>query len=192
MISPSAQENVTQLLLAGTPQPEQLAAIVYDELRAIARRYLERERAGHTLQATALVHEAYVRLVDETRVSWQNRAHFLGVAAQVMRRVLVDYARAHRSLKRGGTAETLVLEDQMELAGEESIDLVALDDALRDLAAIDPRQSQIVELRFFGGLTVAETAHVLDISPRTIKREWRVARAWLRREIFGEPHGACA
>lgn len=179
---------MTQLhtALAPGPQPEQLAALVYDELRTIARRYLKHERVDHTLQPTALVHEAYVRLVDETRVTWKNRAQFLGVAAQIMRRILVDHARAHRAKKRGGAVEMLALEDSTDFAGNDNVDLVALDDALQDLAAFDQRQSRIVELRFFGGLTVEQIAQVLDISPRTIRREWRVARAWLRREIFGE------
>jgi len=188
------QETVTQLLNAssrGAPQPEQLAAMVYDELRSIARHYIDRERADHTLQPTALVHEAYIRLVDETRVSWQNRTQFLAVAAKVMRRVLVDYSRVHNAQKRGG-GNLLVSGNNLQMAVAEEMDLVALDDALRDLASFDLRQSQVVELRFFGGLTVDETAEVLDVSPRTVVREWRLARAWLRREIFGEEHGACA
>lgn len=157
--------------------------LVYDELRGLARQYLQRERRDHTLQATGLVHEAYLRLVDQTATTWRDRAHFFAVAASVMRRVLVDYARAHRAAKRGGALEKIELDEAVALTPERHVDLVALDDALKDLGAFDPRQSQIVELRFFGGLTVEEVAEVLEISPRTVKREWRLARAWLRREI---------
>ncbi len=188
--SPRAQTEVTRMLAnwreGDREAPAHLVELVYEELRAIAGQYLQRERAGHTLQATALVHEAYVRLVDQTTATWQNRAHFMGVAAQVMRRVLVDHARKHRAEKRGGTQETLVLDETADIAPQQSVDLLALDDALGDLAALDSRQSQIVELRFFGGLTNDEIAEVLDLSTRTIKREWRLAKAWLRREIFGD------
>lgn len=188
--SPRAQTEVTRMLAnwreGDREAPAHLVELVYEELRAIAGQYLQRERAGHTLQATALVHEAYVRLVDQTTATWQNRAHFMGVAAQVMRRVLVDHARKHRAEKRGGTQETLVLDETADIAPQQSVDLLALDDALGDLAALDSRQSQIVELRFFGGLTNDEIAEMLDLSTRTIKREWRLAKAWLRREIFGD------
>jgi RNA polymerase sigma-70 factor, ECF subfamily len=185
---PSAsREEITQILLsAGNGAvPSELVALVYDELRAIARSYLHKERAGHTLQATALVHEAYVRLVDQTRISWKNRAHFLGMAARVMRRILVDHARAHRAEKRGGAQEATTLNEETDLPQTSDADLLALDAALRDLAVFDARQSRIVELRFFGGLTTEEIGQVLDLSPRTIKREWRLAKAWLHREIVG-------
>ncbi len=188
MISPPpARENVTRVLLQWSKGDQEAAArlmpLVYDELRGLARRYLQNERKDHTLQATGLVHEAYLRLVDQTATTWRDRAHFFAVAAGVMRRVLVDYARAHRAAKRGGALEKIEFDEAVALTPERHVDLVALDDALKDLGAFDSRQSQIVELRFFGGLTVEEVAEVLEISPRTVKREWRLARAWLRREI---------
>jgi len=157
--------------------------VVYGELRRLAQHYLRRERPDHTLQATALVHEAYLRLVDQRAVTWQNRAHFFGVAAQLMRRILVDHARRHHAAKRGGTALKVSLNDVVLAAEERAEDLVALDDALNRLAAMDPRQGRVVELRLFGGLTVEETAEVLRISPATLKREWTTAKAWLSREI---------
>lgn len=160
-----------------------LMPLVYNELRHLASRYLRRERAGHTLQTTALVHEAYLRLIDQNQVTWQNRAHFFGVAAQMMRRILVDHAREQHAEKRGGGAPRLSLDEAIGLAGERGVNLIALDDALSALAAIDPQQSRIVELRFFGGLTVEETAEVLGVSPATVKREWSMAKAWLHREI---------
>ena len=163
--------------------------LVYDELRRLARRYLQRERPDHTLQATGLVHEAYLRLVDQTTVTCENRAHFLAIAAQQMRRILVDHARRHQTEKRGGGWEKIELEAAFEPSSERSVDLVALDDALQDLAALNARQSQIVELRFFGGLSFEEVAEVLDTSPRTAEREWRTARAWLRRVIFPSADG---
>lgn len=188
MIAPAPQQHVTQMLIdwskGDRDAPARLMPLVYDELRGLARQYLERERSDHTLQATGLVHEAYLRLVDQTTTTWQNRAHFLGVAAQVMRRILVDYARSHRADKRGGGWDKLVFDDALAPTAERSIDLVALDDALKDLLALDPRQSRIVELRFFGGLTNEEVGEVLEVSPRTVKREWRLAKAWLRREIM--------
>ena len=163
--------------------PERLMPLVYDELRQLARGYLQRERSNHTLQATGLVHEAYLRLVDQTSMSWQNRAHFFAVAATAMRRILVDYARSHRAEKRGGDREKIEFDEALAPAGERAVDLIALDEALHDLGAFDERQSRIVELRFFGGLTNEEIGEVLEISARTIKREWRLAKAWLRREI---------
>jgi RNA polymerase sigma factor (TIGR02999 family) len=163
--------------------PARLMPLVYEELRRLARQYLQRERPDHTLQATGLVHEAYIRLVDQTTTTWQNRAHFFGVAAQVMRRILVDYARSHRAAKRGGTLEKIAFDEARAPLAENSVNLIALDDALKDLLAFDPRQSQIVELRFFGGLTNEEIGEVLDVSSTTVKREWRMAKAWLRREI---------
>jgi RNA polymerase sigma factor (TIGR02999 family) len=187
MISSPAREEVTRMLIDWSggdgEAPARLMPLVYEELRRLARQYLQRERPDHTLQATGLVHEAYLRLVDQSTTTWQNRAHFFGVAAQIMRRILVDYARSHRAEKRGGGWDKLVFDDALAPSAERSIDLVALDDALKDLLAFDPRQSQIVELRFFGGLTNEEIGEVLDVSPRTVKREWRMAKAWLRREI---------
>src|SRR4051812_19613991 len=188
MISSPPREDVTRMLIdwskGGTNAPARLITLVYDELRQLARQYLQRERSDHTLQATGLVHEAYLRLVDQTTATWQNRAHFLGVAAQVMRRILVDYARTHRAEKRGGDWDKLAFDEELAPSNERSVDLIALDDALKDLQALDQRQSQIVELRFFGGLTNEEVGEVLQVSPRTVKREWRIAKAWLRREIF--------
>jgi RNA polymerase sigma factor (TIGR02999 family) len=187
MISSPAREDVTRMLVdwsgGDREAPARLMPLVYEELRGLARQYLQRERPDHTLQATGLVHEAYLRLVDQSTTTWQNRAHFFGVAAQIMRRILVDYARSHRTEKRGGGWDKLAFDEALAPSAERSIDLVALDDALKDLLALDPRQSQIVELRFFGGLTNEEIGEVLEISPRTVKREWRMAKAWLRREI---------
>jgi len=160
-----------------------LAELLYGELRKIAAGYLRHEREGHTLQPTALVHEAYMRLVDQRDVTWQNRAHFLGVAAQVMRRILVDHARAHRRDKRGGGAARVTLDDERVGAVEREVDLVALDDALVGLADVDPELARVVELRYFGGLTVDEAAEVLGTSPRSVDRAWATARAWLRREL---------
>jgi RNA polymerase sigma factor (TIGR02999 family) len=187
MISSSARADVTRMLIdwggGNRETPGRLVPLVYEELRWLAREYLRRERPDHTLQATALVHEAYLRLVDQSVTTWQNRAHFFGVAAQVMRRILVDYARAHRAEKRGGVWDKLAFDEALAPSTERRVDLIALDDALKDLLALDPRQSQIVELRFFGGLTNEEIGEVLDVSPTTVKREWRIAKAWLRREI---------
>lgn len=178
--------GVTQILqdwAKGDAQAlDRLMPIVYGELRHLAGRYLRRERPDHTLQATALVHEAFLRLIDQRDVSWQNRAHFFGVAAQLMRRILVDYARRHHAAKRGGAAIKVSLSDVVIAAKEEPDELVALDDALSRLAALDPRQGRIVELRVYGGLSVEETGHVLGISPATVKREWATAKAWLVRE----------
>jgi RNA polymerase sigma factor (TIGR02999 family) len=193
MVAPPTRQHVTQVLVdwsKGDPDaPQRLMPLVYEELRHLAHQYLQRERADHTLQATGLVHEAYLRLVDQSTTTWQNRAHFLGVAAQLMRRILVDYARHHRAEKRGGNWDKLAFDEALAPSAERSVDLVALDDALKDLGTFDQRQSRIVELRFFGGLTVEEIGEVLEISPRTVKREWRVAKAWLRREIVaGETH----
>lgn len=164
---------------------DELSPLVYDELRRVARGYLRRERRGHTLQTSALVNEAFVRLIDQ-RVNWQNRAHFFGVAAQLMRRILVDYARNHQASKRGSGAARLALDEALDEAATQDADLLALDDALNSLAAFDPRQSRIVELRYFGGLTIAETAEVLGIGHTTVEREWNLARAWLRRELSRE------
>ena len=161
-----------------------LLPLVYAELHRQASRYLRRERPDHTLQATALIHEAYMKLVDQREVNWQNRAHFFGIAAQMMRRILVDYARQRHRAKRGGIAEDLPLEKAALVVSEEkSVDLVALDEALTRLAKFDERQARIVELRYFSGLTIEETAEVLRISPATVKSDWNVAKAWLRHEI---------
>jgi len=190
MISKPAREDVTRMLIDWSGGDRDAAArlmpLVYEELRRLARQYLQRERPDHTLQATGLVHEAYLRMVDQTASTWQNRAHFLGVAAQVMRRILVDYARSHRAEKRGGNWDKIAFDDAFAPSDERGIDLIALDDALKDLLALDPRQSQIVELRFFGGLTNEEVGEVLQVSPRTVKREWRMAKAWLHRAIVAE------
>ena len=190
MISSPSREQVTRVLIDWSKgeqgAAERLMPLIYDELRQIARGYLQHERADHTLQATGLVHEAYLRLVDQTVTSWQSRAHFFGVAACVMRRVLVDHARRHRAEKRGGTWEKLEFDEALAAGLPRNLDLVALDDALQKLAKVDPRQSQVVELRFFGGLTTEEIGAALAISPRTVKREWRMARAWLRREVSTE------
>jgi RNA polymerase sigma factor (TIGR02999 family) len=157
--------------------------LIYDELRRQAQRYLQRERPDHTLQATALVHEAYLRLVDQKKVQWQNRAHFFGVAAQVMRRLLVDHARQQHAAKRGGVVPKLALDEALQVADARAADVVALDEALTALAALDPQHSRLVELRFFGGLTIEETAEVLGVSPATVKRDWSMAKAWLYREL---------
>jgi len=163
---------------------DQLLPAVYDELHRMAARYLRRERPDHTLQPTALINEAYLRLVDKNSVTWENRAHFFGIAANVMRRILVDHARGHQAAKRGGSAIKVPLDEQLHgTPKQEEMDLVALDTALTRLATVDPEQSRLVELRYFGGLTIEETAQVMGISPATVKRSWTVARAWLRREI---------
>ena len=164
----------------------QLTPIVYDELRRLARRCLRRERAGHSLQTTALVNEAYVRLVDYKRMHWQNRAHFLAVSAQAMRRILVDHAR-RRNVKRGADIEHVSLDAAAVIGTDRSSDFVSLDDALNALAALAPRKAQVVELRFFGGLSVDETAEVLHVSPITVMREWRTAKAWLYHELTDRP-----
>lgn len=179
---------MTQLLRRASAGDDQARAalfdVLYNELRRLAEAAMRRERPDHTLQPTALVHETYVRLADDAG-RFENRAHFFGVAASAMRRVLVDHARARRAQKRGGGETPLVLEDLDSLPGAPagSVDLVALDDALSQLAALDSRQAQVVELRFFGGLSVEEAAALMDLSPRTVKREWQMARAWLRREL---------
>lgn len=160
-----------------------LFSLVYDELRKIAANYLRKERSGHTLQPTALVNEAYVKLIDISDINWQDRAHFFAVSANVMRHILVDHARAKLSEKRGGGADRIALEDVVSLSSKPDIDLLAVDEALRELAEFDEQQSRIVELRFFGGLTIEETAHVVGISPATVKREWSLAKAWLHRRL---------
>jgi RNA polymerase sigma factor (TIGR02999 family) len=183
----ASRSNITQLLVAwsGGDQGamDQLMPLVYRELHRLARSYLRRQRPGHTLQPTALVHEAYLRLVDEKNIRWQNRAHFFGLAATMMRCILIDYARNREAVKRGGRTRKLSLTLADQVARQPQYDLIALDDALRSLAAIDARQSRIVELRFFGGLDIEETAEVLQVSQATVKRDWRMAKAWLYQEM---------
>jgi RNA polymerase sigma factor (TIGR02999 family) len=162
---------------------DELLPLVYAELRQLASSYLRRERQGHTLQPTALVHEAYLRMIDQTQAHWQNRAHFFGVAAQMMRRILIDHARAQQADKRGGEFQKLSLDENIDVSGNRADELVALDDALKRLAEIDPQKSRLVELRFFGGLSVEETAEVLGVSAPTVKRHWRMAKAWLYGEV---------
>jgi RNA polymerase sigma factor (TIGR02999 family) len=187
-----SKEQVTRILTAlQQPSREQSASddllpLVYDELRRLAEGYLRRERSGHTLQPTALVHEAYIRLVDQTRVDWQGRTHFLAVGAQMMRRLLIEHARRRSRRRRGGDRLRITLDaDVAPIAGQD-LDLVAIRDALQRLATLDPRQARVVELRFFAGLTVAEVAQVLKVSQRTVEGDWTHARAWLRRELTGD------
>jgi RNA polymerase sigma factor (TIGR02999 family) len=162
---------------------DQLLPLIYSDLRHLASAYLRRESPGHTLQSTALVHEAFLRLVDQRDTHWKSRAHFFGIAAQMIRRILVDHARQQKAEKRGGGAICLELDDAIAAPGKKDLDVVALDDALAKLAELDGRQSQIIELRFFGGLSIEETAEVVKLSPATVKREWAMARAWLYREL---------
>ncbi len=185
---PSATSNsVTQLLArwnSGDPSArDALVPLVYGELRKIARRCIAGQRGDHTLQPTALVHEAYLRLARHDSADWRDRVHFFAIAAQMMRQILVDHARKRASLKRGGNAVTILVEDAQPASPEKNLDLLALDDAMKQLAALDPRQSQIVELRFFAGLSIEETAEVVNISPATTKREWATARLWLYRAM---------
>lgn len=178
-----ANQNTTDLLLKFNGKDEaaanELLPLIYNELKKIASNYLRRERSDHTLQPTALVHEAYMKLIDITQVTWQNKAHFLGVAANQMRRILVDYARQHNAEKRGGEFHIMTLNEDIDKAIEQSTELIALDDALNELAKMDPEKARIVELRYFGGLTVEETAEVLGVAPITVKRHWRMTKAWL-------------
>jgi RNA polymerase sigma-70 factor (ECF subfamily) len=191
MITPPAPPHeLTQLLLdwsKGDPAAlDKLTPLIYRELRRLARQYLAKERVGHTLQTTDLVHEAYLRLVDQRRVHWQNRSQFFGVAAQLMRRILVDHARRHRRTKRGGGATMLSLDEAAVVSRQSAVDLLALDEALNRLAEMDQRKARIVELRFFGGLEIKETAAYLKISGITVMREWKMAKAWLHRELSDE------
>lgn len=158
---------------------DELLPLIYDELKRLAASYLRRERSDHTLQPTALVNEAYLKMVDITQVSWQNKAHFIGVAANQMRRILVDHARNHNALKRGGEFHILTLNEEIDKADEQSTELIELDDALNELARMDPIKAKIVELRYFGGLTMDEVAEVLDVSTITVKRHWKMTKAWL-------------
>lgn len=183
-----SHEGVTQMLVdwsnGDQSALDKLMPVVYDELRRLASNYLRRERAGHTLQPTALVNEAYLRLVDQRKARWQNRAQFFGVAAQLMRRILVDHARVRQAQKRGGSdQQQLSLSYADRIAKKPDVDLLALHEALNELTLIDEQQARIVELRFFGGLTIEETAEVLGISHATVERDWTLARAWLRREL---------
>jgi RNA polymerase sigma factor (TIGR02999 family) len=179
--------EVTQLLQAWSVGDEQalgkLIPLVHKELHRLARRYMAGESPGHTLQTTALVNEAYLRLVDVKNMNWQNRAHFFGVSAQLMRRILVDFARSRRSLKRGGQTLTVSLEEGLIVSRARGADVVALDDALKKLAAMDPRRSRVVELRFFGGLSAEEAAEVLKVSAETVLHDWKLAKVWLVREL---------
>jgi len=182
-----APRDITRLLVAWNNGDEaaleELTPLVYEELHRLARRYMGRERSGHTLQTSALVNEAYLRLIDWKNVRWQNRAHFFAVSAQLMRRILVDFARANAYAKRGGGALHLDLDEVAVVSPDPGTDIVALDEALTSLAALSPRQSQVVELRFFGGLSLEETAEVLKVSVGTVRRDWSLARAWLHRAV---------
>jgi RNA polymerase sigma factor (TIGR02999 family) len=188
-MAPISPRDITELLLAwshGDPNAlEELAPLVYAELHRLAHHYMAGERPGHTLQPTALVNEAYLRLIDSSHVRWQNRAHFFAISAQLMRRVLVDFARSRGYHKRGGNACRISLDEAPPVTAERSADLVALDEAMSALAAFDARKSRVVELRYFGGLSVEETAEVLKVSPETVMRDWRLAKVWLQRELSG-------
>lgn len=162
---------------------DRLMPLVYDELRRLARRYMRRENPGHVLQTTALINEVYLRMVDPPDIDWKNRAHFFGVAAQAMRYLLIEHARSRRYAKRGGTAQQVSLDETAVVSPERSADLLALDDALQALATLDPRRARVVELRYFGGLSVEETAEVLKVAPITVMRDWRFAKSWLLREL---------
>jgi RNA polymerase sigma factor (TIGR02999 family) len=181
------REDVTvllaQLTMGNKEAASRLIPLVYAELRRLAGSYMRRERGDHTLQATALVHEAYLKLVEQRSVDWQSRAHFFGIAAQVMRRILVDHARGHLREKRGGGQDLIPLDEALLFAPEKALELTKLDESLERLTKIDPRQGKIVELRFFGGLTVEETAELLGISPKTVKRDWSMAKAWLHGDL---------
>ena len=183
-MSTSSSENVTELLVAWSDGDQaaldRLTPLVYNELHRLARRYMRRESPGHTLQTSALVNEAYIRLVDQRDVRWQNRSHFFGIAAQMMRRILVDHARSHGRAKRGGDAQRLSLDATVIMSKESVVDLVRIDEVLSKLAKFDPQKSRIVEMKFFGGLNTDEVAECLHVSSRTIEREWRKAKAWLK------------
>jgi RNA polymerase sigma factor (TIGR02999 family) len=188
----TSPQAVTQLLVDwgnGDRQAlEKLTPLVYQELKRLATRHLRRERREHTLQSTALVHEAWLRLIDQNHVHWQNRAQFFGIAAEMIRRILIDHARNRQAAKRGNGAIKLSLDEALGAPDCRDFDLVALDDALKDLAKLDPKQGQLVELRFFAGLSIEESAEVLGVSPATVKREWAVAKAWLYRELSARGH----
>jgi RNA polymerase sigma factor (TIGR02999 family) len=191
MTTPSSSpQEVTQLLIdwsrGDQAALESLMPLVYEELRRLAQRYMRRERIGHTLQTTALINEAYLRLIEQQRVQWQNRAHFFAIATQLMRRILVDCARTRTRAKRGGGALRASLDEAAVPSEERGVELIALDDALKRLAVIDHRKSRVVELRFFGGLSIEEVAGVLNVTPMTVVRDWKTAKAWLHREISHE------
>jgi RNA polymerase sigma-70 factor (ECF subfamily) len=183
----SESDEVTLLLSALTRGDDgaasKLIPVVYDELRRLAGSYMRRERVDHTLQATALVHEAYLKLIEQRSINWQSRAHFFGVAAQLMRRILIDHARGHSRQKRGGEQQKVSLDEIFVFSEKRADELLAVDDSLNQLAKIDPRQARVVELRFFGGLSVEEAAEVLGVSPKTVKRDWSVAKAWLYADL---------
>jgi RNA polymerase sigma factor (TIGR02999 family) len=188
-MTPSLSQDVTQLLLAWSkgdqPALEKLSVLVQEELHRLAHGYLRQERPDHTLQPTALINEVYLRLIDWNNSGWQNRAHFIGVAAQLMRRILVDHARSHRNLKRGGNVVKVSLDEGAIATSARDSDLVAVDEALQRLAVVDPRKSQVVEMHFFGGFSLEEPGEALNISSRTVRREWSLAQAWLYRELGG-------
>lgn len=184
----SAAKDITDTLLGLTrgdgTAADQLTPVVYDKLRALAEQFMRRERRDHTLQATALLNEAYLRLFDQSRVDWKGRAHFVAMAAEMMRRILVDHARRHEAVKRGGGRDRVPLEETLAVAdARKHIDLIALDDALRELQKLNPRQARVIELRYFGGLSVKETAYALEISDRSVENDWSVARVWLRQKM---------
>jgi RNA polymerase sigma factor (TIGR02999 family) len=186
-MDPSSRSDVTELLIAWSngnqAARDQLMGVVYDELHRLARRYMRRESPGHTLQTSALLNEAFLRLVDQKNVHWQNRAHFFGIAAQMMRRILVDYARSRNYAKRGGGARALSLDEALIVSDARNEEVVNVHEALERLTEFDSRKGQIVELRFFGGLSIEETAEVLGVSPGTVMRDWTLAKAWLHREM---------
>jgi RNA polymerase sigma-70 factor (ECF subfamily) len=186
-MSGTESPNITRLLIevthGDTAAVDRVLPLIYDELRTLAANYLRRERTDHTLQPTALVHEAYLRLVDQTRVTWQNRAHFFGIAAQMMRRILVDHARKQAAGKRGGEVQRFSLDENIDHAVERHAELIALDEALKALAAIDEQKARMVELRYFGGLSVEETAEALNVATATVHRHWRATKAWLYGEM---------
>ncbi len=185
--SMAVSAQTTQILIdlsTGEPSAaDRLLPLIYDELRALAGRFMEKERADHTLQATGLVHEAYLKLIDQSRVDWKNRAHFFAVAAEMIRRVLVDHARGHLSAKRGGAAQRITLSDAADSPEAAPIDFLDLNEALDELGALNERHRKVIELRFFGGLSVDEAAHVLEVSPQTVRLDWRMARGWLRQRL---------
>jgi RNA polymerase sigma factor (TIGR02999 family) len=186
-VSTTSPQDVTQILRnwqdGDADAAARLMPLVYEELRRLARNYLQRERADHTLQATALVHEAYLRMVDEKSANWKDRAHFYGIAARLMRQILVDHARAHNAAKRGGLEQKLTLDEARELPMKETVELVALDGALQNFAQAYPRKSEVVELKFFGGLDMKEISEVLHVSEKTVLRDWSFAKLWLCREL---------
>ena len=190
MLSGEVTRILARVRSGDAQAPERLIEVVYAELRKLAASCMRRERPDHTLQATALVHEAYMRLIGQREVEWQNRAHFFGIAAQVMRRILLDHARERRALKRGAAGRRITLDDALMVSEDHLDNVLALDESLRKLAHKDPAQSRLVELRFFGGMTVEETAEVLGISTATVKREWSHAKAWLSRDMGIKPANA--